>query len=504
MNIFQRGLNWIKERMGMGNSEMAVKDVFKESGIRSGGMERLQRDCRAFYQGKAPHNNEKVPSLRLPVTICTEVGRDIYTNSRFGVRAVGDVETVPFNIGFLDEQLRRFTTRKLLPGIVKCLADGTIALRTFYKHGKIHTVISPISNFVVLSVGETGEATSIAFKTKKVIGEEHFTLYEIQTFAYNENNEGFMLIRYQAFKSDSADSDGTEIAVTDVPGWERYEGMQEPIRSDYPWFCVVRTPLENTVDENESVYGVPLYAYALDFIKRADLHFARTEREMKVTAAKVFTNHKFARIAKDADGKPVKGYDGAPIYLAPEDEDELYILFDGESQETDKFIEIFNPDPRVPLFNQYMEQLRRIIEFNSGQSYGTISENPTVVTPSPTQLNATKRRNVRLNEQLQETWTDAVTQLTAAMHEIAVYAGFIQRTEYELDIEWDASLAIDAQLEIAKQKQNSDSREQLVREVTLMLTSGIISKEDAREMLYGNRDVPEQEGLYPDYETGTE
>ena len=529
MNIIQRGkqaVRWIKERLGMLNSA-DIQETFEKKSIISDAMYKLQRENHDYYIGNAPHNRD-YKSMHLPVVLTNEVGRDVYKNVKYIVVPKGyeiDLEKMKpkdikkaisgfsEDIQYLNKQFGKFMTKTFKPSVIDFLAEGTVIWRPFYFGNEIDNNAVGVENMKIFATNQAGDAVSVGFTTQKVIGEKWYTLLEIRTFIYEQEKieksngeielgewQGWIAIEFEAFESDSKDEIGTTISVTTVPEWAMYQSFTEPVQTGAPWFTKAKTPFANLIEKN-SPFGVSLFYlgfYGSDIIKRADKHWDRMEREVEDTELAIHTNHKFAKILRGHDGKPLTGRDGGTIYELPKGKERMFVQFEDEGES--KLWQVFNPDPRIEIYRRYMEEILRRYEFVSSQAYGAISTEPNIVTPSPQQLNATKSKNVSLNDDIQEVLTPALEQHLDAIYYMSRHVEFCGECEYELVLLWDASLKRDEQLEITKAQRESENRKRFADEIIAAVNRGILKPEQAFEMLYPDYEgkyIPEK-GLYPE------
>ena len=203
-----------------------------------------------------------------------------------------------------------------------------------------------------------------------------FTLLEIHTLTRN----GFT-IENRAFRSQSEELLGSEIALTEVEAWADLSPMHEFAGIEHLPFGIFRVPLANAIEE-DSPLGVSTYSRATELIYEADRRYSDICWEFEAKQAAVHVASSMLDFDRDT-GK----------YKLPEGRERLYRAVNYEKGLNDKpLIDVYSPEIRTSQYLEGFNAQLRLIEFACNLAYGTLSD-PNTVDKTAEEIKASKQRS---------------------------------------------------------------------------------------------------------------
>lgn len=162
-------------------------------------------------------------------------------------------------------------------------------------------------------------------------------------------------------------------------------------------------------------------------------------------------------------------------------------LFRGADYGSTEIFNIFSPEIRDTSLYHGLDQLLKRIEFNCSIAYGTLSD-PQSVDRTATEVISSKHRSYSMVKDIQKSLQGALEDLVYGMNAFAALYGLPNTTKYEVSFNWDDSIIIDKETELASMR--SDVASSLLRpEIYLAKKYGVTEKEalalmpDAEESL---------------------
>lgn len=148
------------------------------------------------------------------------------------------------------------------------------------------------------------------------------------------------------------------------------------------------------------------------------------------------------------------------------------------------------PDPagivtqQPAIAESYQEQAaklrRKRVEFNVGLAYGTLSD-PNTVDKTAEEIKASKQRSYSTVSDIQKSLQTALEQLVYAMDVMAQLSGLSGRKKYEMSFDWDDSIVIDKEQELASMQQ--DAVAGFIRKELYVAAKYGVSEEEALKMM---------------------
>ena len=385
----------------------------------------------SMYLNDAPWlgGEDDVKSLNLPAFISSEIARCITLEMEWNITGTdvdqaGNKAENPRSI-FLKkeaEKLFKDLRRKLEQGC----AGGGLVIKPYVRDGKI------FFNWVIdwslypVSFGDDGDLTDVIFPDVYVDGKDIYTRLERHT----RMKDGTTRITQRAFKSNTRDSLGTEISLSDVPRWA--ELPPEAIIRDvdgqmFGWFKVAAA---NNVDI-DSPMGISVFSKSEDVIREADEQYSR-----------LLWEYEGSELAIDVDPTVMRARKGASGTLEmPKLKKRLFRKID---LGTDDHYNVFSPAIRdVSLVNGLNELFMRIEDL-SGMARGTIS-NVNDTARTATELKIMRQRTYATISDNQKALERCLQDVIRAMDRYATIYKLAPEGEYEVSFVWDDSVITDSE-----------------------------------------------------------
>ena len=226
--------------------------------------------------------------------------------------------------------------------------------------------------------------------------------------------------------------------------------------SNVKWFSIFKPLLTNNLFNN-SPFGIPHYANAIDSIKAVDLSFDALKNEVKDSKRRIFVR---ASLLNYDNGQQTLTFDpeDTDIYVLPKDatKDDL-IQSDVEDLRTDKQIEALNTNLNI---------LGNKVGFGENHYHfdGTNLSTATAVVSSNSKL-------FRRKKKLEIGYTLSIEELVKAVCYASTKYGTYNIDFDEISIQFDDSIIEDKEAESVR----------ALREVN----AGLISREEYREKIFG-------------------
>ncbi|MEG2717636.1 MAG: phage portal protein [Eubacterium sp.] len=388
-----------------------------------------------IYKDKPPwkydrNGKEVVKTMNLPAIISSELAR----------LATSELET-----HISDKKLDAYY-QMVIADLRQCCelgcATGGIVFKPSIENDKIAVTYVQAESFFPTNYDAFGEITGAIFLDQIIKGKIIYTKveeHELENNQYSIRNYAF---ENKADNIDDSNDIGKQIPLSNVSEWEdlEEEWMCGGILS--PLFGYFKMPGVNLVD-GKSPLGVSCFSKAIDLIKQADLQYDRTIWE-----------YEGSELAIDIDSTWLI-QDGITGKLElPKSGERLFRKLNMNDQ-TNAY-NVFAPNIRdSSLFNGLNNLLKRI-EFNCGLSYGTISD-PSNVDKTATEIISSKQRLYSTVKDVQGALEDALNQLVYAMSVWCKIGGISPNIGQKVSFNWDDSIIIDKQIELATMQQDVSS-----------------------------------------------
>ncbi|MFR0899757.1 MAG: phage portal protein [Anaerobutyricum sp.] len=342
-------------------------------------------------------------------------------------------------------------------------AKGGLAMKPYASEGHIEVDMVQADRFFPTKFNSRGEVTAAVFAESLTVGKKVYTRLE-----YHQHEGTMYHINNKAFVKQDLDNVevlGKEVPLTAVPEWANLQEEVTLKNVKMPLFAYFKIPNANNVDDT-SPLGVSVYSRAINDIKEADNQWTRLLWEFEGS-----------ELAIDADITLFKK-DDKGNYEFPKGKDRLFRMLDLDDN-AEKY-KVFAPAIRDEnLINGFNAILRRI-EFNVGLAYGTLSD-PNTVDKTAEEIKASKQRSYSTVSDIQKSLQTALEQLVYAMDVMAQLSGLSGRKKYEMSFDWDDSIVIDKEQELASMQQ--DAVAGFIRKELYVAAKYGVSEEEALKMM---------------------
>lgn len=383
---------------------------------------------------------------------------------------------------FLNEQykkLKKHLRKQLEYGI----ALGGLVIKPYYVESTNDdgTVMPTIEfNFIradcffPLAFDANGNITEAAFVEPKVDKNVIYRRLEYHKWSNNTIeiiNKCYKTTRanMQSMPTDEEDL-GKEVPLSEVPEWSTLQPKTIIKDVSKPLFAYFKMPEANTVDLT-SPLGVSGYARAVSLIKDADMQYSRMlwEYEAGEMALNV-DRDAFQWIADSEDTD--KGKSRLPI-----GQQRLYRQLDVNQEE---LFQPFAPSLRDSNYRDGLNAILMRIEDVTGLSRGTISD-ASAEARTATELKILKQRSYQANLDIQHNLEDALKDAIYAANVLCSLYEVTPEGEYDISFEWDDSILVDVDMELAKRIQ--------------LMQNGLTSKLEVRQWYFGETERQAREAL---------
>lgn len=384
-----------------------------------------------MLNGDAIWTTDYVRSLRIEHGICREFADVVLT----------EMESSISNKRLNDAY------QKAVVGLNENLQDG-IGLGSFILKplGGGRSEFVEAGKFIPIHFDDSGKPDDCAFLSVKRAGEnQYYTKVERHSI-----EKGFLVIRNQAYFSESKNDIGRRVNLSDLDEWSKipeeygYPGMG---KMDFGYY---RNPVKNRIDG--SLCGVSIFESAKDLIKKADIQGARLDWEYESGERAI---HVDERALRKKNGAASIGKLNKRLYRGLNIED-------GKDKELFKD---YSPEMRDEAYHRGLEKYLRQIEFNVGLSYGDLSD-VQEVEKTAAEIKASKQRKYNRVNAIQEKLRECLEDFAEGL---AFWEG-LYTSGYEFSCTFNDSILTDEESE--RQQDRSD------------MAIGVMSKLDYRMKWY--------------------
>ena len=388
----------------------AEKD-FRTDVIESPVMEAMIQKCANIYRG-TPYwvdGENGIKTINFAKSVCSETAR--LATLAIGIKIDGSVRAE-----WLQEQIDKIYFQ-IRHWVEYGCAYGTVFIKP---NGIGFDMFTPLD--VALTDCDNQEIRGIIFKDQYTDGDKYYTRLEYHRFV-DSVIDGVDVSPYyisnRAYVSSTVDSIGKPIAMSKT----KWAGLMEdtpPILKwnneslDGPMFGVFRTPQANNLDLN-TVFGLPIYAEAIEELKDLDVAYSRN-------AGEIFDSEKII-LADDRllipDGTPIKNRNAKYNENRKKEMKLPHYVKNVFGQDEKEFYQEINPqlntDTRITGINALLSQLGYKIGFSNG--YFVFNESSGIQTA--TGVEAEQQRTIQFIKDVRDKLESC---LDGAIYAMNVYA----------------------------------------------------------------------------------
>lgn len=444
------------ERIGQVIRKMLGREKIKDAiGVEVAVSDKIANEIDLWakmYKNEPPWKEKNIKLCGLPAAIAGEFARLVTL----------ELKTEVTGNDFINEEYQAVVSDIRKYTEYAC-AKGGLAMKPYASEGHIEVDMVQADRFFPTKFNSRGEVTAAVFAESLTVGKKVYTRLE-----YHQHEGTMYHINNKAFVKQDLDNVevlGKEVPLTAVPEWANLQEEVTLKNVKMPLFAYFKIPNANNVDDT-SPLGVSVYSRAINDIKEADNQWTRLLWEFEGS-----------ELAIDADITLFKK-DDKGNYEFPKGKDRLFRMMDLDDN-AEKY-KVFAPAIRDEnLINGFNAILRRI-EFNVGLAYGTLSD-PNTVDKTAEEIKASKQRSYSTVSDIQKSLQTALEQLVYAMDVMAQLSGLSGRKKYEMSFDWDDSIVIDKEQELASMQQ--DAVAGFIRKELYVAAKYGVSEEEALKMM---------------------
>lgn len=444
------------ERIGQVIRKMLGREKIKDAiGVEVAVSDKMANEIDLWakmYKNEPPWKEKNIKLCGLPAAIAGEFARLVTL----------ELKTEVTGNDFINEEYQAVVSDIRKYTEYAC-AKGGLAMKPYASEGHIEVDMVQADRFFPTKFNSRGEVTAAVFAESLTVGKKVYTRLE-----YHQHEGTMYHINNKAFVKQDLDNVevlGKEVPLTAVPEWANLQEEVTLKNVKMPLFAYFKIPNANNVDDT-SPLGVSVYSRAINDIKEADNQWTRLLWEFEGS-----------ELAIDADITLFKK-DDKGNYEFPKGKDRLFRMMDLDDN-AEKY-KVFAPAIRDEnLINGFNAILRRI-EFNVGLAYGTLSD-PNTVDKTAEEIKASKQRSYSTVSDIQKSLQTALEQLVYAMDVMAQLFGLSGRKKYEMSFDWDDSIVIDKEQELASMQQ--DAVAGFIRKELYVAAKYGVSEEEALKMM---------------------
>ena len=444
------------ERIGQVIRKMLGREKIKDAiGVEVAVSDKMANEIDLWakmYKNEPPWKEKNIKLCGLPAAIAGEFARLVTL----------ELKTEVTGNDFINEEYQAVVSDIRKYTEYAC-AKGGLAMKPYASEGHIEVDMVQADRFFPTKFNSRGEVTAAVFAESLTVGKKVYTRLE-----YHQHEGTMYHINNKAFVKQDLDNVevlGKEVPLTAIPEWANLQEEVTLKNVKMPLFAYFKIPNANNVDDT-SPLGVSVYSRAINDIKEADNQWTRLLWEFEGS-----------ELAIDADITLFKK-DDKGNYEFPKGKDRLFRMMDLDDN-AEKY-KVFAPAIRDEnLINGFNAILRRI-EFNVGLAYGTLSD-PNTVDKTAEEIKASKQRSYSTVSDIQKSLQTALEQLVYAMDVMAQLSGLSGRKKYEMSFDWDDSIVIDKEQELASMQQ--DAVAGFIRKELYVAAKYGVSEEEALKMM---------------------
>ena len=414
----------------------SIQEVFGVKIALTSTMQELQSEWRNIVAGEAPWNNKDTRSLLLADAVAGEIASRVSLGLKCEVS--GSVRA-----DYINEQLKPIIDE--LQYTVAAVCNGGEAIyKPYMTADGIEVTLVETDSYWPIGYNTRNELIDVIFGAVYQTDRYIYRLLERQLYDAETQTHA---IEYRAFKAEQTghgftpENIGRPVELAEVPDWAQLQNIIiQGIES--PLFVVIKAP-PTKVFEKPQRQGVPVWAKAVDMLKKADEHEARTAWEFfgSELAVDVSDDH------LESTGSNRPGEKKKAKLSLPQREQRLFRKHNVGALEQP--LTVFNPEPRIAAYAHRMNDIMRRIEFLSGLSYGIISDN-NMVEKTAEEFRSSKERLVTTVSGIQrDTMQPALEHLIDSFNVLADLQ-LIPYGVYESTFDWSESYALDRQAEVSE------------------------------------------------------
>ncbi len=371
-----------------------------------------------MYENRPPWRGDHVRPIGLPVAIAGEVARLVTLELKTECKGSRRAE-------FINSEYQKIIDRIRIPVEYGC-AKGGLIFKPYPTATGVNVQTIQADCFFPIAFDSSGNISYCAFLEQFRKGNKIYSRIEL-----HELKKDILTIKNRVFLSTNDFSLGSEININMVDRWAELVPEVSFTNVDKLPFGYFKVPLANAAD-SDSPLGVSVFSRAVELIKEADKRYSQInwEYESKETAV---------HIAQSL----LKLNPQTQQYEYPEGKERLYREFEYNVGAADKpLLDVFSPEIRDQSYYNGMNNQLRLIEFNCGLAYGTLSD-PNNVDKTAEEIKTSKQRSYQTVSDTQAALQKALEDVVYGIDFYASVYELAPMGDYTLSFTWDDSIVRD-------------------------------------------------------------
>lgn len=425
-------------------------------------MERNTRLWYSLYKNKPPWScgvktDRNIISIGLPSAITRELAKPAVIESKITIQ--GGQKAI-----FLQNQID-VMMKELRHNLEKSLAYGNMIYRPYLYDNQIGIACHFFDTFFPVAFDERGILTQVVFLQKIKSQNKYYVVLE-----YHKLENSTYSIQSKAFLSNEQGLIGQEIPLKNIKSWKNVSenvaigGIQKPL------FGFFKTPFGNNIDDCSNM-GVSVYSSAVDLIKQADEQWEALQWEYKSGERKLFISPEALQIPGNKQNT-----------------DRLFRQLDIEEK---GFYQEFSPAFRDSNLYNGLQTIYKMIEFNTGLSYGVLSD-PQTVAMTATEIESSKQRMYATVFDIQNALENTISDLVYAVSTLADLYQLAPNDEYEILFDWGDGIIKDTQAQQEElEHMRADVAAGLLKPELYIMKKYNVDEPTAKSMMVEQSDVTE-------------
>ena len=362
--------------------------------------------------------NRNIISIGLPSAITRELAKPAVIEAVITAKGGQKADFIQKQIDNMFKELRH--------NLEKGLAFGNMIYRPYvYRNNQIGIACHFFDSFFPVAFDERGILTQVVFLQKIKSQNKWYVVLE-----YHKLGNNIYYIQSKAFLSDEYGLIGKEVPLNNIEGWKNVSNSIVIGGIEKPLFGFFKTPFGNNIDSCSNM-GVSVYSSAVELIRQADEQWEALQWEFKSGERKLF-------VSPEAFQLPLQNQQMRNKL----EFDRLYQKLGIEEKES--FFYEFSPELRESNFYNGLQSIYKMIEFNTGLSYGILSD-PQTVAMTATEIESSKQRMYATVYDIQNALEDMIKDLVYAISTLADLYQLTPNDEYEILFDWGDGIIKDTQ-----------------------------------------------------------
>ena len=408
-------IDWALGKFGyakLNKDAVSAGVVEKEFGVPPAASRKMEDNIALWYAMYINHPPWETCDVR-PLGLSGAIGRELsrHALTEFAVTVSGSERA-----DFINQQVQIAAT-KFGNNLEMGLCLGGVALRPYPEYGKNRILVRAYTTgFTPTRFDGTGKCIGGVFKSLPVRqGKDWYVKLEYHDFLAQDDGSAVYVVENKAFRSNQNGGLGTGVSLESVNEWAGLSERVEIAGLDGPLFAYFKPPMANQ-EEPDSPLGISVYSGPVaDRIREADEQWARIWWEFKSGERKIFSD--------------------ATRIDAGQIEDRLFLK--GAFTGAGNLFEQFSPEFRNSALYEGLQYIFKIIEFNVGLAFGTISDPQSVVEKTATAEIIGKHEQYITEGDIQKAFQATLDDLIYAMNALCdLYPELAPKGTYTVDYSW--------------------------------------------------------------------